>query len=180
MTEIRQWGGEEIQRAPGELSDRTEIVGEYGMEALGCWLDSWHGPVAIEQLLGSVRTIPMSPAPEYGYDPIPLIRPGEKTHTLRGSARILGTVNQVAVGGVRIPLWLRWTARQRVTWEDVCTEEFAREDGIRPEYGSAADAMERLFMSFHDRRPRPDKRMWVLHFQVWCDLMDELKGRWEL
>lgn len=182
MSNTVSYGREELQWAPGTISDRTELVDEFGMPQLGLYADDWTGACAVEQLLGSVRSIPMSPAPEYGYDPVATILDTEdpKTHTLRGSARILGTVNQVSVNGTRIPLWLRWTARQRVTWEDVCTEEFARADGIRPESGSAAAAMERLFMSFNDRRPQPDKAMWVLHFSVWCNLMNELEGRWEL
>ena len=132
-------------------------------------------------LLGSVRTIAMTPAPQYGYDPIPLIRAGEKSHTVRGGARILGTINQVAVGGVRIPLWIRWTARERTTWAEIWNDDFARCDGIRPEPPlDALTAMQRLFREFHGTSPRADQQVWVMHFQIFADLMDELEGRWEL
>jgi len=132
------------------------------------------------ELLGSVRAISMTPAPNFGYDPIPLIRKGEKTHTVRVGARILGTVNQVAVNGARIPLWLRWTARERVHWVHIWTNAFAFADGIRPEGNvHAVQAMEQLWRKWHGRAPRGDQYMWVMHFEVFADLMDELEGRWE-
>jgi len=140
----------------------------------------WEPVASIEELLGSVRAIGMTPSERHGYDPIPLIRAGDKTHTLRGNARVLGTVNQVSVNGTRIPLWIRWVARERVRFGDVCCDEFAIADGIRPVQGSASAAMVRLFESFHGRKPDPDQQMWLLHFEVFCDLMEELEGTWEM
>jgi hypothetical protein len=168
-----------IERDQSGLSDRTEIIDQYMICRL--FDEDWALPLAVEGLLGSVRTIPMSPAPQYGYDPIPLIRAGAKTHTVRGGARILGTINQVAVGGVRIPLWIRWTARERTTFGEIWNDEFAWCDGIRPEPPlDAMTAMQRLVREFHGTSPRVDQPMWVMHFAIFADLMDELQGRWEL
>jgi len=189
MGDIGSWGGGEVETVESvelgvsfkndiSMWARDRILENLSLHAMHPW-------VACElALLGSVRSIAMSPAPEFGYDPIPLIRSGEKTHTLRGNARVLGTVNQVSVGGTRIPLWLRWVARQRVTFGDVCNDAFASADGFR-EVGrrSVAEGMARFFgAAIRDdgQPPHPGTQMWVLHFAVFCDLMDELEGRWEL
>jgi len=168
-----------IERYQSRITGRTEIIDEC---VIGAWLNvDWKEALSVEELLGSVRAIPMSPAPEFGYDPIPLIRNREKTRTVRGGSRILGTINQVSVGGTRIPVWIQWTARERTAWAAINNDEFAYADGIRPTDGmSPAVAMKLLFCKFHAREPQPEDMMWVMDFEIFADLMDELEGRWEL
>lgn len=155
--------------------------------------------VAALRLLGSVRTIGMSPHPDLGYDPVPLIRAGEKCHTLRGTARIVGQIAQAAVGPskVRIPLWLRWTDREKVTFGECFNDEFAYADGFRaddidrsafphprPPLTWATWAMQQTFVRFSKQSapPAPEKQMWLCHFTVALDLMSDPAGldEWDL
>ena len=85
----------------------------------------------LEALWWGVRTIAMSPDPAFGYDPVPLIRAGEKTHTVRGNPRRVGSIAQVAVRGRRLPLWLRFTGSEVIGHDRMMTDEFAYADGFR-------------------------------------------------
>ena len=123
-----------------------------------------------DALLNSTRTIAMTRCDECHYDPLPLIRTGAKAHTLRGSARIVGQVAQVTMGGKRIPLWLRWVARERVVWPEIATEEFAFADGFRG--ASPLAAMTAFFKRLKGREPREDDGFWLLHFEVFADRLE--------
>jgi len=142
-------------------------------------------PDIIEALWWGVRTIPMTPAPELGYEPIPLIRAGEKTHTVRGQSRKPGSIAQVSVGGKRIPLWLRFTASEGISYERMMTDDFAWADGFRPlrwregieqPLGPVRTPSECLrgFMAEHAHRIACGPRApWLLRFEVVRDDMDD-------
>ena len=141
------------------------------------------------------RAIAMTPDPAFGYDPVPLIRVGEKTHTVRGNPRRAGSIAQVAVRGRRLPLWLRFTGSEIVSHERMMTYEFAYADGFRETQQQffRYDPQENLwaFMAEHcpsaeqhtvcDPRcascPHPTGRLrdrYLLHFEV---IRDEMGGR---
>jgi len=148
-------------------------------------------PETIEALWWGVRTTLMTPDPAFCYDPIPLIRAGEKTHTLRGQPRKVGSIAQVTVAGKRIPLWLRFSAVERLARRLMTDDDFAWADGFRPPtwredteqpLGPMRTPSECLrgFMAEHARRivymcgPRPP---WLLHFEVVRDEMSD--NEWE-
>jgi hypothetical protein len=153
----------------------------------------------LDALWGGVRTIAMTPDPAFGYDPIPLIRAGEKTHTVRGNPRRVGSIAQVWVStgksGRRIPLWLRFTGWESIDHERMMTCEFAYADGFRETQQQffRYDPQENLwaFMAEHcpsaeqhtvcEPRcascPHPTGRLrdrYLLHFEV---IRDEMGGR---
>jgi len=144
-------------------------------------------PDTIEALWWGVRTIPMTPAPELAYNPILLIRAGEKTHTVRGQPRRPGSIAQVTVGGKRIPLWVRFTGREVIERERMMTDDFAWADGFRPpgwregteQPGGAVRTPSECLREFfvqHTRLRRGPRPQWLLHFEVVRDGMDDSDG----
>jgi len=115
-------------------------------------------------------TLPMAPALDLGYDPLPLIDSGHKTHTLRGQSRRVGAIAEITCGGKRTGLIVRFTASTRMTPDEYLTDEFAWADGIRPEQGSPAEAMRALIARFYPDRALPDR--WRLDFEVLVALQD--------
>lgn len=119
-------------------------------------------------------TLPMTPVPELGYDPMPLILRGEKTHTLRGQSRRVGSIAEVTCGvgtnKKRTGLIVRFLATTRMTPDEYLTDEFAWADGIRPEEDRPAVAMLRLFESFYPGEILCAR--WRLDFEVLVALED--------
>jgi len=139
-------------------------------------------PDITEALWWGVRTIPMTPAPELAYNPILLIRAGEKTHTVRGQPRRPGTIAQVTVRGKRIPLWVRFTKSEVISHERMMTDEFAYADGFRPPpwgltpWQPSVTPVEclRRFAELHcPRMLEYGARLYLLHFEVVRDEMDD-------
>jgi len=76
-------------------------------------------------------TIAMTPMPEYGYNPIPLILYGEKVHTLR-KQRCHGR-KEVTVGGERTGIIVEFHGWVEMRQDEFLCADFADADGFNYE-----------------------------------------------
>lgn len=104
-------------------------------------------------------TIAMTPKPELGYDPIPAILAGTKTHTLRKQrVRLAKRFREVTLGRKRTGIILEFRGSEEMTWEQFLTDQFAQADGLRD-----AAALQELLEDFYGEVP---ETMWCNHFRV--------------
>ena len=107
-------------------------------------------------------TIAMTPMPEFGYDPIPLILSGEKVHTLR-KQRCHGQ-KEVCVKGKRTGIVLEFHSHVEMTIDEFLTQDFARADGFHNTYVTRAWENLMLFLEhFYGKVP---ETMWRNHFVI--------------
>lgn len=125
------------------------------------------GTEELTELWRTCPTIPMTPMPEYGYDPLPLILSGEKTHTLRGNSRRLGSFAEVTVGGERTGVILRITGSEKMEPDEYLTADFAWADGVRPIDLSPRYALRRILEGFYPQWGGQLKARWRLDFEVY-------------
>ena len=109
--------------------------------------------------MSKLPTIAMTPMPEYGYDPIPLILSGEKVHTLR-KQRNNGD-KEVTVNSKRTGIIIRFSSPIALMAREFLTDEFAYADGFRNPY-PACD-LEDLMYHFYGEVP---EAMWCSYFKV--------------
>ena len=107
-------------------------------------------------------TIAMTPMPEYGYDPIPLILSGEKVHTLR-KQRCHGQ-KEVCVKGERTGIVLEFHSWIEMRQEEFLTDEFAYADGFRTvRWRTPWELLELSLRHFYGKAP---ETMWCSHFRI--------------
>lgn len=106
-----------------------------------------------------LATIAMTPRPELGYDPVPAILAGEKTHTLRKRrVRLAKRFREVTLGRKRTGIILEFRGSEEMTREQFLTDEFAQADGLRD-----AAALREALEHFYGEVP---ETMWCNHFRV--------------
>lgn len=107
-------------------------------------------------------TIAMTPMPEFGYDPIPLILSGEKVHTLR-KHRCYGQ-KEITWGGTRMGIIVEFHDWVEMTRGKFLTDEFAYADGFREmSWQPPWILLEALLKHFYGEVP---ETMWCNHFCV--------------
>jgi len=122
--------------------------------------------------MDKLPTIPMSPMPEFGYGPIPLILSGDKVHTLR-KQRCHGK-KEVCVKGKRTGIVVEFHGWVEMTQEEFLTDRFATADGFyrhRLGWGaphplsewSPSESLSALLKHFYGEVP---ETMWCNHFRV--------------
>ena len=113
--------------------------------------------------MAKLATIPMSPMPEFGYDPIPLILSGEKVHTLR-KRRCFGCKEITVRAKGRTGIVVEFYQQEKLLLSEYATEEFAHADGLRPtNHRSAKANLIRLLCFFYNA---PSLYMYCNHFRV--------------
>jgi len=116
-------------------------------------------------------TIAMTPMPQFGYDPIPLILSGEKVHTLR--KRRCHGLKEVTVNGKRTGIIIQFHGWVKMRREEFLTDEFAHADGFRATGQYAPwELLEQVLKDFYGEVP---KMMWCNHFRVVQRPEDETK-----
>jgi len=106
-----------------------------------------------------LATIAMTPRPELGYDPIPAILAGKKTHTLRKRrVRLAKRFREVTLGRKRMGIILEFRGSEEMNREQFLTDEFAQADGLRD-----AAALREAHEDFYGEVP---ETMWCNHFRL--------------
>jgi len=123
--------------------------------------------------MSKLPTIAMTPMPEYGYDPIPLILSGEKKHTLR-KQKMHGR-KEITVGHKRTGIVLLSRGWIKMTQAEFLTDDFAAADGFRETYvaGSPVSPRENLIMLLEHFYGDVPETMWCNHFRVVQRLEEE-------
>jgi len=111
-------------------------------------------------------TIAMTPMPEFGYDPIPLILNGEKVHTLR-KRRCHGQ-KEVTVNGKRTGIVLEFHGWRLMYDYHFLVDDFAYRDGFRQHYKGPrlllpTTGLRALLKHFYKKIP---ETMWCNYFRI--------------